>query len=171
MPENLSIMPETKLWDIITSYPQLKDLIDEMIPSYAALRSSVLRQTVGQSLNIEQAAESAKISAPDLILKLRKAAGITDNPESSSGIHPSAPAWVQQGNLTFELDARPMLSQGIHPKEIILKEFSVLNSGQFMLLITPFVPGPLIELGREAGLETWTRQGTAGRFETYFGKK
>ncbi len=82
----------------------------------------------------------------------------------------NAPDWVRSGTIVDTLDARPMLAQGQHPKGLVLQELQGLKAGQVYLLITPFVPGPLIELGKSLECQTWTRQAESGRFETYFGK-
>jgi Uncharacterized conserved protein (DUF2249) len=63
-----------------------------------------------------------------------------------------------------------MLAQGQHPKEMILKETANLTHGELFVLVTPFVPAPLIEIARAQGIQTWTRQGERGVVETYFGK-
>lgn len=171
MPDRVDITPDTPLWTVIEAYPAMADLIYAMIPTYATLRNSPLRETVGRSLSIGQAAASAGLSTPELVLSLRKACGLTEADATPTNVLPNAPLWVQKGTLSFELDAREMLASGLHPKELIVNEFSKLQSGQVMRLVTPFVPGPLIELGRGAGLETWTKQRESGKFETFFGKR
>ena len=115
---------------------------------------------------LEQAATSSGLRVPDFVSKLRKAAGLAD--ESGAANLPGMPLWVNEGKIKRTLDARPMLSQGQHPKQLVIDEVGSLQEGEIFGLVTPFVPGPLIELARSMGSQTWTRQGEKGNVETYF---
>jgi hypothetical protein len=166
--EKAAIAPDAKLAAVLESYPLLESVVAELIPDFGKLAGASLRLIAARTLTLEQAAASANIPAPQFIIQLRKAAGM---PETSAQVNLSnAPDWVKNAQIAETLDARPMLAQGQHPKAIVEQKFSALQTGQVFLLITPFVPGPLIELGRANRLLTWTRQGEAGKFETYFGK-
>jgi hypothetical protein len=166
--KNVAITPDAVLAAVLEAYPMLATLVAELVPSFGKLTSPSLRQIAARTLTLEQAAATANISIPQFIMQLRKAAGLPD--VVAAPTLNGAPEWVRSSQVTETLDARPMLAQSLHPKAIVEQKFSALQSGQIFLLITPFVPGPLIELGRANGLTTWTRQGEAGRFETYFGK-
>ncbi|HEY3294769.1 MAG TPA: DUF2249 domain-containing protein [bacterium] len=170
MPEQtISITPDAKLYDVLAAYPQLGAVVNDLVPSFARLTSATLRDVVSRTLTLEQAATANNSSPVTLVMTLRQAAGVTETAPSGRSIG-NAPDWVKSGEVVKELDARPLLAQGHHPKAEVLQELSGLEAGQIFLLVTPFVPGPLVEMGRQQGLSTWTRQGEAGRFETYFGK-
>jgi len=165
--ENMAITPDAKLAAVLTAFPALEVLVADLVPSYGKLSSAALRQIAARTLTLEQAALSAGIPAPQFIMRLREAAGL---PAAPAATHLSgAPEWVTNSQIVDTLDARPMLAQGQHPKAVVEQKFSAMQSGQIFLLITPFVPGPLIELARAQNVATWTRQGESGRFETYFG--
>ena len=170
MPEGtLNITPDTKLSDLLSAYPHLAPVVGDLIPSFARLHTPALRDSVARTLTLEQAAAAGNSNAVNLVMTLRKAAGLAD--ASSNGrMNGNVPDWVKNGEVVKELDARPLLARGNHPKAEVLGELSALEAGQIFLLLTPIVPAPLVELGKEQGLSTWTRQGESGRFETYFGK-
>jgi hypothetical protein len=168
MSEKLPIAPDTKLDALLEAYPELEPQLIELIPSLKSLKTPALRKIVISSTTLEQAVSGANVALPDVVFKLRRAAGLPEETETKTG--PGAPPWVNAGQIVKTLDARPMMSQGQHPKEIVLQEVSALTEGQIFLLITPFVPGPLIEIARSQNCKTWTHQTESGRFETYFGK-
>jgi hypothetical protein len=168
----LSIAPDTKLGDVLAAYPQAEAVISELIPSFRKLTTPALKHAVAKNLTIEQAAAASGVNLPELILRLRQSAGLPDVALSKGGAGmANAPEWVRTGTIIDTLDARPMLAQGQHPKGLVSQELQGLKAGQVYLLITPFVPGPLIELGKGLGCLTWTRQAESGRFETYFGRQ
>ena len=170
MPEQaVNITPDTRLSDVLSAYPELEPVVGDLIPSFAGLHTPALRAAVARTLTLEQAAVAGNASPVNVVMTLRKAAGIVEDSPTGSDIA-NAPDWVKAGEVVKELDARPLLARGHHPKAEVLNELSVLQAGQIFLLLTPFVPAPLVEMGRQQGLSTWTRQGEAGRFETYFGK-
>jgi hypothetical protein len=167
----LAIDPETNLADLLHAFPQTENVLMQFLPSLRALANPGIRQAVAKSLTLESAAASAGASLPELIRHLRESAGLRDTANAGGGADlKNAPDWVREGTVTQTLDARPLLAQGIHPKETVRDGLSELSLGEVYLLITPFVPGPLIEVGKNLGCQTWTRQRDSGRFETYFGK-
>ena len=42
-------------------------------------------------------------------------------------------------------DARPLRAQGIHPVEQVLADLAALGPGEAYQLVTPHVPGPILE--------------------------
>lgn len=165
----LNITPDTKLCEVLSAYPQLEPVLGDLIPSFARLHTPALRESVARTLTLEQAAAAGNTSMVNVVMTLRKAAGLDDAVPNGTTLG-NAPEWVKSGEVINELDARPLLARGHHPKAEVMGELSKLQPGQIFRLVTPFVPAPLVEVGKEQGLSTWTRQGEAGRFETYFGK-
>jgi uncharacterized protein (DUF2249 family) len=82
----------------------------------------------------------------------------------------NAPAWFDKAKIKVTLDARPLLAQGIHPLEQVMKETANLIPGEIYEIITPFPPTPMIEKMEAAGLETHTEM-KDGLFSTFFCKK
>ena len=81
----------------------------------------------------------------------------------------NGPTWLNKSKIAVTLDARPLLAQGVHPLEKVLKETSGLQPGEIYQIITPFPPSPMIEKLSDLGFETFSEQ-TDGLFHTYFCK-
>ena len=82
----------------------------------------------------------------------------------------NGPAWFDKTKIKVTLDARPLLAQGIHPLEQVIKETTELNPGDIYEIITPFPPAPMIEKMAAAGFETHAEM-KDGLFSTFFCKK
>ena len=68
------------------------------------------------------------------------------------------------------LDARPLLAQGMHPLEQVMRDAATLNPGEVYEIITPFPPAPMIEKMGAAGYECHSETGSDGLFHTFFKK-
>ena len=49
-------------------------------------------------------------------------------------------------SVTDTIDVRPMIAQGNHPKDIVIKRAAELSKGETLELIAPFVPAPLLDI-------------------------
>jgi DUF438 domain-containing protein len=76
------------------------------------------------------------------------------------------PAWATDAGATF--DAGPAIAAGEHPKERVMADLAALADGAAYLLLTPFVPAPLVELARGRGFESFTALGGGGLVRTWF---
>jgi len=68
---------QTKVANLLESYPELEDILMELSPVFSKLKNPVLRRTIAKVTSLQQAAGVAGISPPLLIQKLRKAAGLS----------------------------------------------------------------------------------------------
>lgn len=66
------------------------------------------------------------------------------------------------------LDARPLRAQGIHPVEDVMRELAVLAPGDAFELVTPHVPGPILERAAAIGVRGSTAQLGPDEFVTTF---
>ena len=164
-----TITPQTKIGELLTVYPAAEPILDELVPTFGKLKPGIFRETIARTTTLEQAASASRVRLPDLIIKLRKITGANGEDKNVTNL-PGRPLWVEEGVVAKELDARPLLAQGVHPKELVMSEVNALQNGQMFVLLTPFVPGPLIEIARSQGYQTWTKQSETGKVETYFGK-
>jgi len=82
-----------------------------------------------------------------------------------------APEWFDENRVTTTYDAREMLSGGGHPVEKVLGDIATFKAGEIYLLITPFMPAPLIEKVKAQGFENWTQGENDSVFRNYFYKK
>jgi uncharacterized protein len=110
-------------------------------------------------------AEKRKLSGDQRILSYKKSDSETKQKETMNG-----PSWFDKAKVKISLDARPLLAQGIHPLEQVMKEAAGLAAGEIFEIITPFPPSPMIEKMAAAGYDTWS-VAEEGVFRTWFYKK
>lgn len=67
-----------------------------------------------------------------------------------------------------QLDVRPMLAAGREPFPEIRRRLAGLEPGQALLLISPFIPSPLIELLQNQGFTARPTMRRDGAWETVF---
>ena len=66
------------------------------------------------------------------------------------------------------LDARPLRAQGIHPVEEVMRDLAALSPGDAYELVTPHVPGPILERAAAIGVRGSTAQLGPDEFVTTF---
>jgi hypothetical protein len=54
--------------------------------------------------------------------------------------------------------------------EAVLAALESLRDGDVLELITPFLPAPLIDIGKRKGFKVWHQQDAPELTRTYFGK-
>ncbi len=167
-----AITPDSRIGVLLEQYPQLEQKLLQMSPAYSYLRNPILRRTVAKVATLRQVARIGDIPIATLINTLRQAAGIADewteqNTTSSTG---AAPGWMQDAKVLQTLDARPIIAGGGHPMERVLSEMKDLPAGGIFLLVTPFLPAPLLDIIRKKGYEVWTETKSPALFENYLFK-
>jgi hypothetical protein len=167
-----SITPDSKIGALLESYPQLEEILLQMSPAYAYLRNPVLRRTVAKVATLRQVAKVGNVPLATLINTLRHSVGIDENwsDQAASGTSEQVPAWLENVVVAKTLDARPVIAGGGHPLEQVLGELRELHSGEIYLLITPFLPAPLLDVVKKKGHEVWTKTNGEGLYENYFRK-
>jgi hypothetical protein len=60
---------------------------------------------------------------------------------------------VSEPRLVKRLDARPLKAAGVHPVEQVLQDLSRLGRDEIYELVTPHVPGPVLERARALGVQ------------------
>lgn len=68
------------------------------------------------------------------------------------------------------LDARPLRARGIHPVEEVLRDLATLGPGEAYQLVTPHVPGPILERAAAIGVRGETAETGPEEFVTTFVK-
>lgn len=169
MSHNIDITPKTLVGDLLKNYPQLEDKLIEIAPVFKKLKNPVLRRTVAKVTTLKQAAAVGGVSLSLLINELRKEAGM-DNSEIEDDIFESIkqkPVWVEENKIVKEYDAREDLENGNHPAAKVTKDILELKENENYLLITPFVPAPLIKIMEDKGFETFTEKVEEELIKTY----
>ena len=78
MADRVDIAPGTKLADLLDSWPGLEDELIKIAPPFAKLRNPVLRRTIARVTTLRQAAGVGGVPLPELIARLRSAAGLEE---------------------------------------------------------------------------------------------
>jgi hypothetical protein len=69
---------------------------------------------------------------------------------------------------TRTLDVRPLLARGDEPFTEIMSTVADLGPDEHLLLLTPFLPSPLIEKLRADGFEARPERARDGTWRTHF---
>jgi len=172
MDKNLLITPDTKINTLLESYPQLEDTFMNISPNFEKLRNPFLRKTIAKVTTLRQAAIVGNVSLSELINTLRNKVGLEDillNQNKEESLN-EAPEWLIDEYIKIEYNAEPDLAQGIHPVQKVTKEMESLNPSDIYLLITPFVPAPLIDLMNNKGYKVYTKKSSNSEILTYIKK-
>jgi hypothetical protein len=170
-PANIPITPETKVAALLDNYPQLESALMSLAPAFAKLQSPILRKTVARVTTLRQAAKVGGVSLNEMINKLRQAAGISSENFVEESIHEAngkTPDWFKKSAIYKTIDARPILEKGEHPLGLVLNEIRQLQPGQILELVTPFLPAPLIDKGKETGCLVYSMSEKDDLIRTYF---
>ncbi len=169
--DKLIITPDTKILEMITEYPELEDKLIEAAPVFSKLKNPVLRKTVARVTTIRQAAVVGGLNLSDLIVLLRKAVnqdtgGVAAEKQASS----NRPDWIDKFKCAVEYDAILDIDRGVHPLGKVVSESASLADDEFYLLITNFIPKPLIDTLAAKGFEVFNERLDDSRFGTYIKK-
>jgi len=173
MSDKTEITPDTKVGQLLESYPELKEILFEISPAFRKLNNPVLLKTVAKVTSLKQAAQVGKVSLPEMINKLRMAVGlnkieIIDNQSSSSD---KKPDWFTLEKVVETLDARSMIDNGEQPISIVLGRLKKLMPGTTYELIAPFAPAPLIDKVDQQKYAVYINEEKNELVRTYFYRK
>ncbi|MCK4678117.1 MAG: DUF1858 domain-containing protein [Bacteroidales bacterium] len=161
------ITPKTKIADLLIAYPEVENLLIEIAPAFAKLKNPILRKTIARVTSLQQAALIGKVAVGEMVNKIRDFVGQSTLDITEPGKEDSEkPDWFDHDNVEKTLDGRPILAKGEHPLGQVFQDLLKLPEGKIYLLITPFLPAPLVEKIQEKGYNTWTDE-KGGVFNTY----
>jgi len=167
----LIIAPDTKIGALLDTFPELEEILMEMAPAFSKLQNPILRKTIAKIATLRQAAEIGNISLGELINSLRCAV-VQETRENITSQNAASfsekPDWIISRKIIDIIDARPMLTNGEHPVQLVMNRIAELDKDEVFCLITPFKPVPLIETAEKKGSETWTEKISEQEFCTYF---
>lgn len=167
----LQITPEIKISELLDDFPELEDKLIKIAPPFKKLKNPVLRKTLAKVTTLRQASKVGGVSLAELINTLRIEAGQNEIlVEESKTNKAEKPEWVNEENIKITYDARLDLENGVHPVSKVTKEILTLAGNEIYLLITPFLPGPLIDIVKEKGFNTFSENKSDGEVYTYIMK-
>lgn len=170
----LTITPKTKVYDLITNYPELEEKLISYVPAFEKLKNPLLRRTVAKVTTLQQAAIIGNVNISDLINELRTAAGIkhSENENMEQTIYNTTkPEWYQDLKVTIQFDVREMLERGEHPVNQVLADLKSLPKGQIYQMIASFLPAPLIDKASGLGYVHWINKRNEQFYEIFFTKE
>lgn len=156
---NTDINLQTKVADLLESYPYLEDKLIELSPMFSKLRNPILRRTVAKVTNLQQAAEIAKISPISLIRELRNTVGLTDadveyEPNDTESV---PPPWFNESKISIYYNACPIIEAGKSPMQDILNLSKKVKENEILQILTPFKPIPIINILKSQGFKNWSK--------------
>lgn len=164
----LIITPDTNVHELLETYPQLEDTLIGIAPVFKKLKNPVLRKTIARVTSLKQASVVGGVSLAEMINTLRNEIGqeqVTVKSESAQNKN-DKPAWTENVKITY--DAREDLENGVHPINKVMTETNSMNKGEVYLLVTPFVPAPLIDILVKKGFEVYTENVNGSEVRNYF---
>jgi len=165
----LQITPQTIVADLLNEYPILEDKLIEIAPVFKKLKNPVLRKTIAKVTSLKQAAVIGNVALPDLINKLRKEVGQETliSAKDEAIINSDKPDWIIEENIKLVYDAREDLENGVHPVSKVVKDIETLSEDEIYLLITPFIPLPLIDIINKKGFISYSEKTEENKFSTF----
>lgn len=165
----LDITPQTLVGDLLKNHPELEDKLIEIAPVFKKLKNPILRKTVARVTTLKQAAVVGNVSLAKMINELRKETGLEQTSEIDELFESikEKPNWVDENKIIKKYDAREDLENGIQPAAKVTKDILHLSNDEIYLLVTPFVPAPLIKIMEDKGFETYTEKIEDEVFKTF----
>lgn len=163
------ITPDAKLGELLERWPGVEAALLEISPHFRALQNPVLRRTVARIATLRQVSKVSGVPLGALIERLRAAAGLPPLAvaEDAEG-QGQRPPWASDAAVTRTHDARPAIEAGQHPMAQVMADLAALPGAAVYLLLTPFVPAPLVDLARGKGYLSHSVVEGEGLVRTYF---
>jgi hypothetical protein len=167
----LDITPKTKVGQLLEAYPQLEETLINIAPAFKKLRNPILRKTIARVTSLRQAAKVGSVSVAEMINRLRREASLAEThhiAHDSSDEETLRPKWVDDSKILSTIDACPMLDAGEQPLGKVMSALNKLAQGEILVLITPFVPAPIIDKARDKGFKVWYYHSGEEEVRIYF---
>jgi len=169
-----AITPDMKVSELLDAYPELEDELIDIAPAFRKLRNPLLRKTVARLTSLRQAAQVGGVSLGQMMGRLRTTAGLEEACDDGAEVQTAGaddrPEWAVDERVVETLDARPSIEAGGHPLPQVMAALKGLEDGQVYVLITPFLPAPMLDAVAAKGFRSWSSREDAEQFRTYFSR-
>jgi len=168
----LIITPDIKVYELLEAYPQLENTLIEISPLFIKLKNPVLKRTIARVTTLKQAAAIGKVSINDMINNLRDKVGQSKiELKTEKQENKPKPDWATEENVKIIYDAREDLDNGIQPLNKVLRETKSFERGEKYILVTAFIPVPMVELLETNGFECYSEVINDTEVRNYFLKR
>jgi len=168
--KSILITPKTRVGELLDTYPELEPVLMDLAPAFKKLQNPILRRTVGKVATLQQAAAIGNVSLSEIINTLRLEVGqaLFDEKGTQAEINETEPGWFDKEKVKIRFDATPLINSGQNPMQEVLKNLDETKQEDIFLLITPFIPAPIIELISKKGYAHYCLNIENEVFHTYF---
>ncbi len=164
--ENISLIitPKTRVGELLIAYPQLEPVLLKLAPAFSKLKNPILRKTIGKVATLQQAASLGHIPVTEIINTLRAEVGqeLFNEGNIQEIINFKEPEWFHKDRVSVSFDATPLINAGQNPMKEIFRHLDMTGKGELFLLVSPFVPAPIIELIQKKGYAHFCQQRRRG---------
>ncbi len=169
------ITMETKVSELLSDYPGMKETLIAINPKFKKLNNPVLRRTLAKVASVKQAAIVGGMDPLELLNRLRESVGQPPVDAEGETVAVSngsqeKPAWIS-GEPKAILDANALLDAQKNPLAEANLALKKIGEGEFVALHSDFKPEPLIEEFQKAGREVYCEQKGENTFVTYVRKR
>ncbi len=168
---DMVINSNTKISQLINSYPHAIELLIEVNKNFSKLRNPFLRKLLASRVTIMDAAKIGG-SQVNAILKKLHDSGIEVelNLEKTDKMEVHAYKTNSMKEV-ISLDARPILEKGVDPFNVIMESIKQMDTKkQELLIINSFEPIPIINILKKKGFSSRTERQGDGAVHTHIFK-
>ena len=163
------ITPTTKVSELISTYPELKQELIDISSAFKKLNNPVLLRTIGRVTSLKQAAKIGGVSLLDMINRLRLKVGLPeikldDEPIDS---YDKAPDWFVESKITERINANSFLDQDKQPIDEVLNILKRVSNEDIVEVVSEFPPEPLIDMVKKKKYRVFCIKKSESEFCTY----
>ncbi|MEI7641111.1 MAG: DUF1858 domain-containing protein [bacterium] len=186
MAEKTIITQDSSIFDIVTQYPELKEVLSGLSSNFKRLQNPVLFNTVAKITTVKKASEIGKIYLNEMLYTLNEAIGMGSEyldyvkkniPALQDGFLKrrfsaeetlaEKPSWLDNMKTFAEVDARKIDGE---PFQFIIEKANAISEGEGFLLIQKFKPAPVMAYLETQGLANYAVKKGEDEWHIYFYK-
>lgn len=154
----MDINLQTKIGELLDTYPHLEDELIRLSSAFTKLKSPILRRTVAKVTTVQHAAKIAGISSAEMVIALRKAAGLDVSSvgdfSETDGVD-QMPEWFDASKIKMKFNANSIIEAGGSPMADIIRQADELSVGEILEVAVSFRPEPIMDTLRKKAIKSW----------------
>lgn len=170
MNDPIDINPNTTVYSLLESYPELEDVLIGMAPPFKKLKNPFLRNSIAKVATLKHAATVGRIDLYEMISELRKTVGqsMLDETYEAPSYLGEQPEWFYLEKVVRSINESTIKDDKKMTITHLLKHAKDLQQGEIIELITSFIPAPGIDLMKKKGFGCWTKKESETVYKSYF---